>query len=178
MSKLKYIFTVLFLLTFATFVTAQDDRDDNPPPRDNQGQQRPNLLRELDLSREQVEQIREINQANRQDLRAAQQKVGEARRNLDQAIYAEKADDANVQIKLREFQDAQADAARLRANIEFQIRKVLTPDQLIRFREMRQNFEQFRNDRQQNRQNNPNQFRMRNQLRNKRLNNRQLPPQN
>lgn len=172
MSKLKYIFTVLFLFTLAGIVAAQDMPDD-PPPRENQ-QQRPNLLRELDLSREQVQQIREINQSNRRELRDAQQKVGEARRNLDQAIYSEKADDASVQIKLREFQDAQADAARLRANIEFQIRKVLTPEQLIRFRELRENFERFKNNRQQN----PNQFRMRNQLRNRRLNNRQLPPQN
>lgn len=173
MLKLKYIFTVLFLLTFAGIAAAQDDQDE-PPPRENQRQERPNLLRELDLTREQVQQIREINQTNRRELRAAQQKVGEARRNLDQAIYAEKADDANVQLKLREFQDAQADAARLRANIEFQIRKVLTPEQLIRFRELRQNFEQFKDERQKN----PDQFRMRNQFRNKRLNNRPPPPQN
>lgn len=176
MSKLKYIFTVLFLLTFAGIISAQDIQDDPPPPMEKQ--QRPNLLRELGLTREQVQQIREINQSNRQDLRAAQQKVGEARRDLDVAIYAEKADDANVQIKLREFQDAQADAARLRANIEYQIRKVLTPEQLIRFRELREKFERFRNNRQENRGQNPNQFRMRNQLRNKRLNNRPLPPQN
>lgn len=172
MSKLKYILTILFLLTFAGAIAAQDIQDDPPPER--QKQQRPNLLRELDLTPEQIRQIREINQANRQDLRNAQQKIGEARRNLDQAIYAEKADDANVQIRLREFQDAQADAARLRAGIEFQIRKVLTPEQLLRFREIRQNFEEFKNNRQQRR----NQFRMRNQLRNKRLNDRQLPPQN
>lgn len=172
MSKLKYIFTVLFLLCFAGIAAAQDDRDDNQPPND--GQRRPNLLRELDLTREQIQQIREINQTNRQELRAAQQKIGDARRNLDQAIYAEKADDADVQIKLREFQDAQADAARLRANIEFQIRKVLTPEQLVRFRELRQNFEQFKDERRKN----PNQFRMRNQFRNKRLNNRPPPPQN
>lgn len=174
MSKLKYIFTVLFLLSFAGIIAAQDIEDEPPPPPERRKQERPNLMRELDLTREQVQQIREINQANRQELRDAQHKIGETRRNLDQAIYAEKADDANVQIKLREFQDAQSEAARLRADIEFQIRKVLTPEQLIRFREIRQNFEQFKNDRQQKQ----NQFRMRNQLRNKRLDKRQLPPQN
>jgi len=173
MSKLKYIFTVLSLLTFAGIIAAQDVQDE-PPPRENQKKERPNLLRELDLSREQVQQIREINQTNRRELRAAQQKVGEARRNLDQAIYAEKEDDANVQIKLREFQDAQAEAARLRADTEFQIRKVLTPEQLVRFRELRQNFEEHKNNRGQN----PNRFRMRNQFRNKPLNNRRMPPQN
>ena len=65
---------------------------------------------------------------------------------LDQAIYAEKVDEATVQIRLREFQDAQAEVARIRANTEFSIRKVLTPDQLLRFRELRQRFEQFRRE--------------------------------
>lgn len=172
MSKLKYFFTVLILLTFVGIAAAQDERDENPPPDD--APRRPNLLRELDLTQEQVRQIREINQSNHQEIRAAQKRVGEARRNLDQAIYEEKTDDANIQSKLREFQDAQAEIARLRANVEFSIRKVLTREQLIRFRELRQEFEQFRN----NRRGNPNQFRMRNQLRNKRLNKRQMPPQN
>lgn len=172
MSKFKFILTFLFLFTFAGFAAAQDVQDDQPPA--NQKRQRPNLLSELDLTPEQVRQIRDINQSNRQELRNAQIKVGETRRNLDQAIYAEKADEANVQSRLREFQDAQADAARLRANIEFQIRKVLTPEQLIRFRELRENFGQFRNNRRQN----SDKFRMRNQFRNRRLNNRQMPPQN
>lgn len=172
MSKLKFIFTILIVFAFAGIASAQDFPDDQP--RSNQKRQRPNLLRELDLSPEQVEQIREINQNNRLELRRAQQKVGEARRDLDQAIYAEKVDETNVQKKLREFQNAQAEAARLRADTEFQIRKVLTPEQLIRFRELREDFGQFRNNRRQN----PNNFRMRNQFRNKRFNNRQASPQN
>lgn len=173
MSKLKFIYTILFLFVCVGFTFAQDNSDENTPNKDGK-QQRPNLLRELDLTPEQVRQIRDINQTNRQEIRAAQQRVLETRRDMDQAIYAEKADEATVQVRLREFQDAQAEAAELRAKLEFSIRKVLTPEQLLRFRELRQNFEQFRKDRQQNR----NQFRMRNQLRNRRLNNRQPPPQN
>lgn len=173
MSKLKFIFTILFLFACVEIVSAQENLDENPPNK-NTKQERPNLLRELDLTPEQVSQIRQINQTNRQEIRAAQQRVIETRRELDQAIYAEKADEANVQIKLREFQGAQAEVAELRAKTEFSIRKVLTPEQLLRFRELRQNFEQFRKNRQQN----PNQFRMRNQLRNRRLNNKQSPPQN
>lgn len=173
MSKLKFIFTILFLFACACFSFAQENTDETPPNKDAQ-QQRPNLLRELDLTPEQVRQIRDINQTNRQEIRAAQQRVGETRRDLDQAIYAEKPDEASVETKLRAFQDAQAEVAELRANLEFSIRKVLTPEQLLRFRKLRQDFEQFR----QNRQQNQNQFRMRNQLRNRRLNNRQPPPQN
>ena len=102
------------------------------------------LLRELGLTKDQVKEIRRINQSNRGDIRAAQQKVGEARRNLDQAIYAEKVDEAAVQERLREFQDAQADIAAIRFNTEFAIRKILTPEQLLKFRDLRERFEQFK----------------------------------
>ena len=118
--------------------------------RRQEQQRRPNLLRELGLTQEQMSQIREINQSNRQNIKAAQEKVADTRMKLDQAIYAEKVDEATVQIRLREFQDAQAEVAKIRANTEFSIRKVLTPDQLLRFRELRQRFEQFRRDRRQN----------------------------
>ena len=173
MSKLKLIFTILLLFTCFGIVSAQDNQDDDMPPPQNQ-QRRPNLLRELGLTQEQMSQIREINQSNRQNIKAAQEKVGDTRMKLDQAIYAEKVDEATVQIRLREFQDAQAEVARIRANTEFSIRKVLTPDQLLRFRELRQRFEQFRRDRRQNDQ----PLKRRIEMQNQRRNNLQKPKQN
>lgn len=174
MSKLKLFFTtMLFLFSCFGIVSAQDNSVDEIPQENQPKRNRPNLLSELDLTPEQVRQIRRINQSNRQNIRAAQQKVGAARRDLDEAIYAERADEASVQIRLREFQDAQAEIARIRADNEFSIRKVLTPEQLVRFVELRQQYEQFRNNRRQN----PNQFRMRNQLRNQRRMNRQKQSQ-
>lgn len=171
MSKLK-LFYALFILVFCIgFVQAQDNFDeDNPPPE--QRDQRPNLLRELGLSLEQIREIREINQSNRENMRAAQEKVTEARRNLDMAIYSENTNEATVKQKLKEFQDAQAEIARIRALTEFSIRKILTPEQLIRFRELRQRFEQMRRERQQN------PMMMRNQRRNQRREGqfRQPPP--
>lgn len=176
MSRIKFLFTILSLFFCFGIVPAQDNFDDGNPPRDEQPQ-RPNLLRELGLTPEQVQEIRTINQANRQNLRAAQEKVGEARRNLDQAIYSEKTDEAMVKQRLKEFQDAQAEIARIRAFTEFSIRKILTPEQLVRFRELRQRFEQIRRERQQQ---NPNPLRMRQMRRNQRQNNdrQQPPPQN
>ncbi len=172
MTKLRTLFTILFLFGIAGIAAAQENPADEMPPPPNEQQQKPNLLRELGLSPDQVREIRRINQSNRQDVRAAQQRVGEARRNLDQAIYAERVDEAAVQTRLREFQDAQADIAEIRFKTEFAIRKILTPDQLIKFRELRERFEQFKNDRREN----PGQFRMRNRLRNKGQNNLRKQP--
>lgn len=172
MSKLKLFFTILLLFTCFGIISAQDKFDEDAPPQNEQ--RRPNLLRELGLTQEQISQIREINQSNRQNTRASQQKVAEARFNLDQAIYAEPADESVVQTRLREFQSAQAEIAKIRAHTEFSIRKVLTPEQLLRFRELRQTFEQFKRERQENDQ----PLRMRNRLRNQQRNNRQKRNQN
>lgn len=173
MSKIKFLFTIFILFFCFGIVPAQDNfDDDNQPP--NEKRERPNLMRELDLTQEQIREIRTINQSNRQDIRAAQAKVVEARRNLDQAIYSENPDEATVKLRLKDFQDAQAEIARIRALTEFSIRKILTPEQLVRFRELRQQFEQMRRER---REQNPNPLRMRQMRRNQRQNNeRQQPP--
>jgi Spy/CpxP family protein refolding chaperone len=171
MSKIKILSAFLFLLLCSGNVSAQDNFDDDNPPNDQQPQ-RPNLLRELGLTQEQIREIRTINQSNRQDLRAAQAKVLEARRNLDQAIYSENANDATVKQRLKDFQDSQAEIARIRALTEFSIRKILTPEQLVRFRELRQQFEQMRRKRRQNQ----NPLRMRQMRRNQRRNSERPPP--
>lgn len=173
MSKLKILFTVLFVFFCFGIIQAQERfDDDNPPP--NQPPPRPNLLRELGLTPEQIQEIRSINQANRQSLKSAQEKVAETRRILDQAIYAENPDESTVKQKLREFQDAQAEIARIRAFTEFSIRKILTPEQLVRFRQLRQRFEQMRRDRIENQ----NHLKRRNQRRMQRPNDprRNMPP--
>ena len=150
MSKLNIIFIFLLVCLCVNFATAQDEPPENADGQFEQ-QNRPNLLRELGLTQDQVRQIRQIRQDSRENMRAAQQRVNLARRSLDEAIYADNSDDATVQTKLREFQDAQAEIAKLRALNEFSIRKILTPEQLVRFREMRQRFERMRRERQPNR---------------------------
>ena len=112
----------------------------NAPNRDMNAQMRPNLMRQLGLSQDQIKKIRQINQERRPQLRAAQDRLREANRNLDQAIYADIADDAEIQARLKEVQTAQADVIRLRSLTELAVRKNLTPEQLARFRSVRQQF--------------------------------------
>lgn len=172
MSKIKFLFTLLILLFCIGAVSAQENNFDDKNEPQTDAPQRPNLLRELGLTQDQIREIRLINQSSRQNLKAAQMKVAETRRNLDQAIYSEKSDETIVNQRLKEFQDAQAEISRIRAITEFSIRKVLTPEQLVRFRQLRERFEQIRRERQQNQ----NPLRMRQMRRNQR--NNVTPPQN
>lgn len=133
-----FIFAVL-LLTVST-ATAQNENVNDAPRQNLTEQKRPNLLSELDLSPSQIQQIRQINRSQQSSRRAAQQRVKEARISLDEAIYADDFNETEIQNRLKEFNAAQTEAAQNKAMNELEIRKVLTPEQLVKFREVRRRF--------------------------------------
>ena len=129
-----------------------------PPPNGRQGD-RGQLLRELGLSQEQFQQIRRMNQERKPIMEAAHRRLNEANRALDQAIYADTLNEQDIEAKMKEVQAAQADMVRLRFMNELQVRKILTPEQLVKFRDLREKFERMREDfkdrRNERRQNQP-----------------------
>ncbi|MFN2412147.1 MAG: Spy/CpxP family protein refolding chaperone [Pyrinomonadaceae bacterium] len=156
----------IFVLACGVAVLGQDDvaADEHPSRR-----VRPNLMAELALSPEQRQQIRQINQERRPLIQTAQQRMRQAVRNLDAAIYGDAASDSEVQMRLREFQLAQAEVARIRFASELAVRKILSPEQLTRFRSIRRTFNERREDFRDRR-------RMRRGLKPPGLFNRQPPP--
>ena len=143
--------TMLLAGTFAAFAQEPPAPDDSRPPVDRPNDRRPNLLAELGLSPEQVQQIRRMNQARRVEMMRAQHRVGEATKALDAAIYADTFSDADYQSRLKEFQSAQAEVARLRFESELSLRRILSPEQLVKFRGMREQFAERRRENRQNR---------------------------
>jgi Spy/CpxP family protein refolding chaperone len=147
----KLVLLVIIALAGSISVFAQD----NPPPDNARPQndvrpqaKRPDLIRSLGLSPEQLQQVRKMNQARKPLMDAAMVRVRNANRALDEVIYADNLDEAAFQANLKEVQLAQAEAAKLRYLNELGIRKILTPEQLARFRELRQRFAPPPNDRQ------------------------------
>jgi len=167
---LRYVLLTVILLLSASFISAQErpaaqdaaQQFDTTQPENT----RPNLMRELGLSQEQIQQIRRMNAERKPVMNQAQRRLRMANRALDQAIYSDSVNEEDVQVRLKEFQAAQAEMVRLRFTNELAVRKILTPEQLVRFRELRQNFAE---QRRQNMQNNP-------AGRPLRLRNRQLRP--
>lgn len=140
-----------FALVFVITGFAQETKPVETQPQDGQNpavnQQadiRTNALRQLGLSREQAQQIRRMNMERKPLMDEAQKRLRDANRSLDEAIYADQVNDADVQARLKELQLAQADLARIRFMNELSVRKILTAEQLTRFRELRQRFEQVR----------------------------------
>ena len=109
-------------------------------PQPTPDQQRPNLLQQLGLTPDQARQIRQINQQRKPQIDEAQSRVREANMALDKAIYADNVDESEVQARITDLQKAQAEVARIRFTNELAIRRILTPEQLGRFRELRQQF--------------------------------------
>ena len=129
---------------------AQDQRPPMPPPDSPTGQPgqqaktKPDLLRELGLSREQMQAIRKLNIERKPLEQEARRRFQDANRDLNMAIYADNASDETVQARLKEFQTAQAELARIKFTNELAVRRLLTPDQLDTFRTLRQRFAETR----------------------------------
>src|SRR5947209_19004510 len=96
------------------------------------------VLGQLNLSSEQVGQMRAIQGESVPQAKILNQRLNRARRALDEAIYSDTVDEALIEQRARDVAEAQAALVRLRAQTELRVRRVLTPEQLQTFRQMRQ----------------------------------------
>jgi Spy/CpxP family protein refolding chaperone len=147
-----YMFGILILLLFGALGAAPVAAQERPnPPGNPERQARPmEILAELGLTRAQMQQIRRINEERRNLFQQAQVNLREANLKLDQAIYADTVSEEQVKSLMRETQAAQGELLKVRTMTEYQIRNVLTADQLKRFRDLRERFNRRMEDRRQN----------------------------
>ncbi len=102
----------------------------------------------MNLTQEQFQSIRKLLADNGPKVREAQRDFREAQEALDDAIYADTVDEALVQSLTKRSSEAQATLMKLRTINEFAIRRVLNPEQVIKFRELRRQQMQERKERQ------------------------------
>lgn len=112
------------------------------PPAQEQQQPQPQadapaLVRALNLSLTQRDEIARIRREVEPQTRAANVRVRRARRALEEAVYAPVADEALIEQRADEVAAAEAARTRLRAQTELRIRRLLTDEQLNAFRELR-----------------------------------------
>lgn len=173
MLKFKFLFLMVAgLLICVNFsqINAQDETafDEAATNQKLNNSRRQSVLRDLNLSPVQAQQIRRINQEGRISLVEAQARLRAANKNLDAAIYADNLNMADVQTKIKDLQSAQSEVIKLRATKELAIRKILDSPQLSKFREARQDFAPPRENRTMERLNrkiNPRNRQLRNRVR-------------
>lgn len=142
---------VLALLLLLILSPTQAFAQEEPPPQGQTQPRRPepggDLLRQLNLTPEQIEKLQAIREGNREQRRQIGQRIRAARIALDRAIYMENADESVVEQRARELAEAQAAQVRLQALTELNVRRILTPEQLETFRQLRRRAEEMRRNR-------------------------------
>jgi Spy/CpxP family protein refolding chaperone len=135
-------FAIILLALSASAALAQEA---SPTPAQQQdgaaAQINPNepatILAHLNLSPEQIAQMRAIQSESVPQAQALSRRLNQARRALDEAIYSDNADESLVEQRAREVAEAQAALVRYRAQTELRVRRILTPEQLQTFRNLR-----------------------------------------
>lgn len=110
-------------------------------------------LRLLNLTPDQIQKIRAINMELKDERQAANFKLRQAQRALAEAVESPTPDENLIAQRSREVAEAQANTIRLRSLTEARVLQVLTPEQRIRLREMRQRNMALRRANQQQTQN-------------------------
>jgi|SRR5215510_4431638 len=121
---------------------------DQAPAENRQGNQFTDL-RPLNLTPDQIQKIRAINFELKDERQAAGMKLRQAQRALAEAVESPTPNESLIEQRSREVAEAQANTIRLRSLAEARILQVLTPEQRVKLREMRQRNLAMRPGRQQ-----------------------------
>ena len=144
------ILTLLALLAVIGFpagtgsVSAQTAQQPASAPEPQQGG---DLIRQLNLTPEQREQIRSIRVNNSGERAAIKSHLDDANRALEDALNSETPDEALVEQRLRAVASAPAAAMRMRILTEIRIRRVLTSEQRKLLRALQLEAQQTRRER-------------------------------
>lgn len=146
---------VLLLVGVCIQVRSQTPTTQNPvEPATSQNQAQAQInqvpdLAPLNLSADQIQKIRAINAELKDQRQEANQRLRRAQRALAEAIESPAPNETLIDQRSREVAEAQATTIRLRSLTEARILQVMTPDQRIRLREMRQRNQALRRQNQQ-----------------------------
>jgi protein CpxP len=104
------------------------------------------MLRDLDLTDAQREQVKAIMESHRDEQKAIGDRMQAARKALHDAIAADTFDETAVRAKAAEIGAVEADAAVLQATIKSEVFGILTPEQVKKAQELRSNMEKRMKD--------------------------------
>jgi Spy/CpxP family protein refolding chaperone len=126
---------VALLLCGGATVCAQTNQDS--PTEEPIAGRAPDLLGRLNLSPDQLQQIRRIQRDMRDERSVANQRLRESNRALEDALDAESPDEQVIEQRIQAVNAAQNAQLRTRIQTEMRIRRVLNPNQLAILKDIR-----------------------------------------
>ncbi len=132
---------ILCLSTNGVFAQSPEQDGQSPAPPTPEARRGPDddrqLIRALNLTPQQRSEIARIRRETEGQNRVIGQRIRRARRALEEAVYSPTIDERAVDEHSREVAAGETERVRLRAQTELRIRRLLTPEQLDVFRELR-----------------------------------------
>ena len=135
------------MLVMATFQPAKAQSPQQQSQNDvsqTQLTQADQMLGPLNLTPDQIQKIRGINADLRDQRQAANFRLRQSQRALAEAVESPTPNEELIEQRSREVANAQAATIRLRSLTEARILQVLTPEQRIKLREIRQRNQELR----------------------------------
>lgn len=143
----RFVYAAIFVSVLSCSVYTQQGQthmDATPSAQSGESEHRSSprvgLFKILGLTKEQIDTVRKLNKESRPLEFEARKRFNQANHLLSLAIYSDNISETDYEARLKEYQTAQAELTRIRFAKELQLRKILTPEQLTRFREMRSRF--------------------------------------
>ncbi len=134
----KTVVAAMFLLVATVSLHAQTQQQQTGIDPSQTQTQADQMLGPLNLTPDQVQRIRTINGELREERQAANFRLRTAQRGLAEAIQSSTPDETLIAQRSKEVADAQANTIRLRSLTEARILQVLTPEQRVKLRTLRQ----------------------------------------
>jgi Spy/CpxP family protein refolding chaperone len=137
----RWISFAVLLLLAGTLAQANGQTAAPQPSQTDPAQMRANQapdLAQLNLTPEQIQKWRAINAELKDGQQAATLRLRQARRALAEAIESPTSNEELIKQRAKEVSDAQAATTQLQALRQARILQMLTPEQRIKLREIRQ----------------------------------------
>ena len=129
-----------------TPITAQTETQDKPAA---QPTPTPNLQEELNLTPDQIQKWRALNQELRPQEVAGTTRVKEARHALTEAMESPAPNEELIKQRAKELADAQSAMTQLNALRQARVLQILTPEQRVKLKEIRERNQALRRQQQQ-----------------------------
>ena len=140
-----FLLACAFSSTQAQTIASQTQTQNITPTQTTQA---PNLQTELGLTPEQIQKWRALNQDLGPQELAGTQKVRQAKRALADAMESPSPNEEVIKQRAKELADAQSAMTQLQALRQARVLQMLTPEQRVKLREIRQRNQALRRQQQ------------------------------
>ena len=142
---IAFLLACAFSSTRAQTIAPQTQTQDITPTQTTQA---PNLQQELGLTPEQIQKWRALNQDLGPQELAGNQKLRQARRALADAMESPSPNEEVIKQRAKELADVQSTMTQLQALRQARVLQMLTPEQRVKLREIRQRNQALRRQQQ------------------------------